>query len=743
MGFSKRVRIGFNVLGRKDIMGYLENEAVKKALEISGYSDLNPAQKQAIEAGLLEDTNFVVAAPTASGKTLLAEIKILDVVRKNKKALYIVPLRALANEKYEDFKGKYEKLGLKIALSVGDMDSSDMWLTKYDIIICTSEKLDSLMRHETPWIMDVGLVVVDEIHLLDSPNRGPTLEIVLTKLRQVANPQILGLSATISNYQELAEWLDAKSVKSDYRPVKLYRGVYYDGEASFQPQRFLQIDSEGNPVMELVDHTLRINKQALVFISTRKHAESAAEKIGDKILFTLSPEDRENLAELSEKIQNILEHKTAQCEKLAACVRKGSAFHHAGLANPQRKLVEDGFKKGLIKILAATPTLAAGVNLPAYRVIIRDLKRFAQFKGMDYLPNMEIEQMLGRSGRPKYDTEGEGILIPKNKAEASYAWENYIKGQPEKIYSKIGVEPVLRVHTLALVASGTCPTKQSLFGFYSKTFYAKQYSDFEGLKNKIEKMLGLLEKFKFITRSNSVNSDNPFRQASTLIGDEELKPTLIGKRVSELYIDPLTANYLITSLGNIGSPSTPFQVAHIICRCLEAKPLLSAKKKDLDYIEGLVSKEGPCLVDKIPKEWDIEYDEYLDSIKTAYFFMNWAQESGEDIILENFGVTPGELRARLDIADWLLYSTSELALLLDHKEILKDIKKFRVRLEYGIKEELLPLIKLKGVGRVRARLLFNSGIKDLGDLRKIPVESLARVVGEKIAENLKAQVEIS
>ncbi len=733
-------------------MNHLDHPSVQKVLELSGYSDLNPAQKQALDAGLLDTGNFVVAAPTASGKTLLAEIKILDIVKKNKKALYIVPLRALASEKYEEFKEKYEKLGLRIAVSIGDMDSSDMWLTKYDIIICTSEKLDSLMRHESPWIHEVGLVVVDEIHLLDSPNRGPTLEIVLTKIRHLANPQILGLSATISNYKELAEWLQAKSIKSDYRPVKLYKGIFYDGEVTFKPevrksvaepvspQRTLEITSEGQPVAELIDHTLRINKQALLFISTRKQAESAAEKIGNKTLFCLTPEERDYLKEASEKIKNSLDHKTAQCEKLASCVLKGSAFHHAGLANSQRRLVEDAFKKGWIKVLASTPTLAAGLNLPAYRVIVRDLKRFQQFKGMDYLPNMEIEQMLGRAGRPKFETEGEGILIPKNKAEAIYAWENYIKGEPEKIYSKVGVEPVLRMHSLALIASGTCNTNQDLFGFYSKTFYAKQFQDFGILKTKIEKVLDLLEKFKFISKSSSqFNSDNPFKPAINLVNNSEIKPTLIGKRVSELYIDPITANYIINSLNRVQNP-TPFSLIHIMCKCLEAKPLISAKKKDMEYIQEVLAKEMINLVDKLPNEWDVEYEEYLDSIKTASFFSGWLDELGEDIILEKFNVTPGELRARLDIADWLLYSMSELALLLDKKDLLSELKKLRIRMEYGIRQELLPLIKLKGIGRVRARLLFNAGVKDIGDLKKIPLQSLGNIVGEKIAENLKDQV---
>ncbi|HLD41920.1 MAG TPA: hypothetical protein VJB06_02705, partial [archaeon] len=368
-------------------------------------------------------------------------------------------------------------------------------------------------------------------------------------------------------------------------------------------------------------------------------------------------------------------------------------------------------------------------------------KRFAKFKGMDYLPNMEIEQMLGRAGRPRYDTEGEGILIPKTKTEAAYAWENYIKGQPEEIKSKLGVEPVLRVHTLALIASNTCQTKQNLFDFYSKTFYSKQYEDFDSMKNKIEKVLGLLEKFKFISRSNSSGfSDNPFKPAATLVGDEELKATQIGKRVSELYIDPITANHLIVSLGKAKSPLVSFPILHVLCRCLEARPSISTKKKDMEFIDEVISTYGSLLLDKPPNEWDIEYDDYIDSIKTAAFFQSWIEEFGEDQILEKFGVTPGELRARLDIADWLLYSMSELALLVGFQEILKDIRKVRVRMEYGIKEELLPLVKLKGVGRVRARLLFNSNIRDLGDLRKVPLESLERLVGPKVAENLKGQV---
>ncbi|MCK4532105.1 MAG: DEAD/DEAH box helicase, partial [Candidatus Aenigmarchaeota archaeon] len=210
---------------------------VKQVLEKSGFSKLNPVQEEALKAGVLEGENLVLAAPTASGKTLVAEFAALNAIKEGRKVVYIVPLRALASEKYHEFKEKYEPLGIRIALSIGDLDSSDHWLARFDLIIVTSEKFDSLLRHGIPWIDQIGLVVADEIHLLNDPGRGPTLEVTLTKLKSMINPQILALSATIRNYEEIAEWLGAKAIRSDYRPVKLYRGVCFDREIHYEPKK--------------------------------------------------------------------------------------------------------------------------------------------------------------------------------------------------------------------------------------------------------------------------------------------------------------------------------------------------------------------------------------------------------------------------------------------------------------------------------------------------------------------------
>ena len=196
--------------------------------------ELRPAQEKAIKKGLLERKNLLVCTPTASGKTLIAELAALkSIIGGNGKAIYIVPLKALASEKYKDFKKRYDGIA-KVALSIGDIDSSDSYLVDYDLIITTSEKLDSLIRHHAPWLSLISTIIVDEIHLLNDPGRGPTLEILITILRQLLKKaQIIALSATIGNPEELSEWLKAELVIDDWRPVKLHKGVYLDGEVQF------------------------------------------------------------------------------------------------------------------------------------------------------------------------------------------------------------------------------------------------------------------------------------------------------------------------------------------------------------------------------------------------------------------------------------------------------------------------------------------------------------------------------
>ena len=197
-------------------------------------TELRPCQAKALKKGLLEGKNLLVCTPTASGKTLVAEFAALKSISEGKgKAIYIVPLKALANEKYKDFKKRYGDIA-RIALSIGDLDSADPYLAEYDLIIATSEKMDSLIRHHAPWLSSIAAVIIDEVHLMNDPGRGPTVEILITILRQLLKKvQIIALSATIGNPEELAEWLDANLVIDSWRPVELHKGIYFNGEIEF------------------------------------------------------------------------------------------------------------------------------------------------------------------------------------------------------------------------------------------------------------------------------------------------------------------------------------------------------------------------------------------------------------------------------------------------------------------------------------------------------------------------------
>lgn len=214
----------------------IEKDIPKELFQIlsSEYTTLRPAQEKSLKKGLLAGKSMLICTPTASGKTLIAELAALkSIMNREGKAIYIVPLKALATEKFKDFKKRYGEF-IKVGLSIGDLDAKDPYLAEYDLIVATSEKLDSLIRHRSPWISEVGVVVVDEIHLMNDPSRGPTLEILITILRQLLKDvQIVALSATIGNPKELAEWLNAELVEDDWRPVKLYKGVSFGGSVEF------------------------------------------------------------------------------------------------------------------------------------------------------------------------------------------------------------------------------------------------------------------------------------------------------------------------------------------------------------------------------------------------------------------------------------------------------------------------------------------------------------------------------
>ncbi|MCD6575550.1 MAG: DEAD/DEAH box helicase [Nanoarchaeota archaeon] len=696
----------------------IKDKIPKELYDKLSIEEFRPPQELAIKKGLLDGKNLVVASPTASGKTLVAEIAIVNnILKKGGKAIYLTPLKSLASEKYNEFKEKYPFLN--VMLSIGDYDSSDPWLQKADIIVCSNEKLDSLMRHNIPWIREVNTIVIDEIHVLDQPDRGPTLEILITRLKEFCkNAQIIALSATIQNAKELAEWLNANLVKSNYRPVELEYGVYLDGKLYFE-DKVKNLPEAKTPEHQIIKDTLDMKKQILVFLSSRRNAEAVAKNAKLVVEKYLTREEKEKLEKLSNEILHVLESPTRQCEILSECVKCGTAFHHAGLVGKQQRMIEDAFKQGLIKLISATPTLSFGVNLPSHTVLVRDLKRYSPDYGSNWIPVLEVQQMFGRAGRPKFDREGRALMIARSEIEKDEIFEKYVKGDPEEIYSKLSAEPILRMQVLGLIASGEVSSKENLLKFFSKTFFAKQYADLEKIEVKLDKVIELLLGYGFIT-----------------IDRNKLLPTQIGKRVAELYIDPESAHLLIEKIKQ-KRKSEMFWL-HSICSCTEMFPLLRVSPKEFTDLQKMYLDFSSELDE--PSPWELDYEIWIRAFKTSLMLFDWINEKTEARILEEYKETPGVLRNRLYIADWLLYSAYELARILKAKELLLPLNKLRLRVKNGVKEELLNLLQLEGIGRVRARKLYRAGIKKISDIRKAPQEKLAGILGPKIAIKIKKQV---
>jgi helicase len=708
------------------------DKQVIELLAKEGLDELYPPQQHAIEAGVLNGKNLVLASPTASGKTLVAELCILQHVLEHRgKAIYLAPLRALASEKFKEFQ-RYSAIKkpngdhVRAGISTGDYDSSDPWLGRYDIILCTNEKADSLLRHKAPWMSELTLVVADEVHLLTEQQRGPTLEVVLTRLTEInPNIQVLALSATVRNAEEVGSWLKAGSVTTDWRPVPLREGIYHDNQVQFRDGASRAILSgTKTPSLDIALDVLSTGGQALIFTETRRSAVEMGRKASVAVKSRLSKPEERALSTIAERILSTGE-KTRLGEALAMQVAAGAGFHHAGLAGIHRGIVEDAFRDGRIKVLAATPTLAAGVNLPARAVVISSYERYEAGYGRYPISVLEYKQFCGRAGRPKYDKFGEALLIARNPDEAEWLMENYVLAQPEKLWSKLAAERVLRPHVLSTVAAGYAHSEEGLYNFFARTFYAHQYGP-RLIKGKIGDILRFL-----------------FKEEMVLMEGKELSASRFGKRVSELYIDPMSAVILRDGLYNRSKKMTDLSILHLISKTPDLSPRPRPRGGEVDKLSLLAEQRSDEFTYPIPTQFEdpVAYEEFLGELKSAQVLSDWIDERTEDQILETRKVEPGDLLRLVQGSEWLILATQELGRLFGHKDLLAPLEMLKVRLAKGVRPELVKLTTLEGVGRVRARMLYDAGLKTIEDIKERSLEQLMsiRTIGPSLAKKIKEQ----
>ena len=719
-------------------------------LKSEGYEELFEPQEQSVKAGLFDEKkNFLITIPTASGKTLIAMLAILSHLSKHKtKVVYLTPLRALTSEKFEEFK-KLEKLNLgrkiKVALSTGDSKEKKEKLENADVIFLTNESMDANMAFQKDWIYDIGLVVSDEIHLIGDNTRGPTLEIILTRFKSgfigKNPPKIIGLSATISNSNELADWLNCELVESTFRRVPLSEAVYSrhiitnqdreETEGNFAKNR--QESRHPKAWIGLGLDTVAEKHQCLIFAMTRKNAVAWAKEAGLDVVKELKPNQKKELEKISKKILPKEDYdNTKLTSELAKTVKNGTAFHHAGLDQRCRTIIENAFKDRHIKLLTATPTLAAGVNLPARRVVIPSVMRYTN-NGLEKISILEYKQMCGRAGRPQYDDIGESIIIAKGYPDEIL--EHYVDGEPEPLESKtLDEDSSLRINLLGFIytASKFNPTSyEKIIKFFSQTFAAYQLSDDSVLEKKITKQLEKLKEYGMITDENG------------------FEPTKFGIRIFYLRIDPETAFDMTGYIEDYlrGTKHT-FGILYMITNLHEfysQYPIPDKYQGDMDD-----------LID--PNEKLYRNQEFLREycFKSLLILYKWIDAMTYQDMSDHFDAEPGDIFYIKENAKDLVYIFTEIIkfwrdyakenkqkkIVSEYQSLIDELDLLKLQIQHGVPEKYLELVKIKQIGRVRAQILYKNGFKNRLDLEKAKIEKLAKIdkIGLTIANNIKAEL---
>lgn len=664
--------------------------------------EFNPAQKAVIESGYLEDkSNYIISIPTASGKTVLGILPALKTILNGGKAIYAAPLLSIQNEKVKEFKA-FEEHGIKVGKHPSNSDLSVM----------VFESFDALTRFSWNVLREVDTLIIDEFHMIGEYSRGPTLESAITRAK-IINPslRIIALSATLKNIDEIEQWLDGKTVEHNYRPVPLNKEVL-DAE-------MFNTKNKNDVIVKIVEKAIEDNSQALSFVSTRRFTESLATYVAKKIDKKTTKEQKQKFKQVADKLLEVPKKKgslpTTTCLKLAEAAEKGVVFHHAGLFNEQKEIIEDEFRKGNILMITATPSLMYGVNLPSKYVVIRDHTRWTS-NGPASIPVFDYEQMSGRAGRPQYDDVGYSYLIAKTMDEAFDLEARYVNGEIELTNSKlIDNKDAIYKQIIAQIASSLSKNLDDLNDFFGKTLYGFQMKNNPSMSMFAQDSLNweLESALEFLLQNGIIRAT-----------PEGLKTTDFGNLIAK-------SNYAVETAVKIKeyvSTMEKLNPAEMIYALAETPdlPLISFKgRKSKDPVRDKLSECGLFAVDIGNPE------------ATTVSLIEWIDERNEYEIENAYNVYSASTRRSAYEASRLVKFAKNTLEVLGNYSNLKDMDYLSARLYYGVKEDIIPLVVgVKRLGRKRARLLMKTFGDNLSEASKKELQKVEGI-GPKLAGKVK------
>ncbi|WP_135821998.1 DEAD/DEAH box helicase [Halostella litorea] len=673
-------------------------EVVPEFADAFSFDEFNRMQREALPAIVDGDENVVASAPTASGKTALAELAICKALAEGGTALFIAPMRALTNEKESEWE-RFEELGYSVYVVTGERDLNPRRARHADILVMTPEKADSATRkHDTrrySFVTDVDCCVIDEVHLLDSDRRGSVLEVTVSRLRRLCDPRIVALSATMPNAGDVAAWLDAPPESTfefgeEYRPVELNADVktYSHGENSFA-DKYRRLYR----ALDLAEPHVRDGGQALVFVSSRQDTVQAAKKTRDEIA------ERDVPVGARGDYDFHTETKRLENETLRKSVLDGVAFHHAGLSKNDKDLVEEWFKEDRIQFLFSTSTLAWGVNLPARCVVIRDTKLHDPLEGEVDMSPLDVLQMLGRAGRPGYDDVGYGWVVCDRSEADKY---RRLLREGKEIESRLAED--LDAHLNAEIAMGTIEDLDDVMTWLETTFYYVRAQsepvayDFENLRDRVRDELERLV-------------DRGFVETDEALG---VSATGLGVLASKFYLRLATAERFHRVAT--GDEVTTDAVLRAVAGATEFDSV-SARQSERDAVSAVLTGQDAGDLEPGPRK-------VLAILRSSMT-----------------GSTPSELRSDA----WVIRQNAVrlLSALRSFLERFADphaaalARRVEARVENGVGERAVGLTAIDGVGSGRASKLASEGVETPADVVDAGVDGLAAAgLSEGVAERV-------
>ncbi|XP_053273755.1 DNA polymerase theta [Pleuronectes platessa] len=728
-------------------------------------------QAQCLTVGqVLQGGNLVYSAPTSAGKTLVSELLMLKrILETKRKALFILPFVSVAKEKMHYLQSVFEEAGVRVEGYMGSTSAAGGFKA-LDVAVCTIERANSLINKliEEDSMGLLGMVVVDELHMVGDSGRGYLLELLLTKIRYIAlkqnttgslseGVQIIGMSATLPNLSLLASWLGAELYQTDYRPVPLLEHLkvgcnIYDKSLSvvrqFTPA--LNIKGDDDHIVSLCYETVSDGRSVLMFCPSKNWCEKLADSIarefynlrladgqGDTNLRPVAL-DQEGLVDVLAQLRRT---PAGLDPILQRTVPWGVAFHHAGLTFDERDVLEGAFRQGMVRVLAATSTLSSGVNLPARRVIIRT----PTFNG-HLLDPLTYKQMAGRAGRKGVDTIGESVLVCK-EAERQKGII-LLKGALQPISSCLvrkegeGVTTSMLRAILEIIVGGVASTPQDVSLYASCSLLAasmkcdgKSRSDEGTNKGAIEACVEWLMDNEFISIQKE-GDDHEERYCPTQLGGATLSSSLSPPEALGIFADlqramkgfvlenDLHILYLITPLYAEWTTIDWYQFFRLW------EQLSSSMKRVAELVgvqEGFLARSvSGKLVAKTEKQ------RRQMAIHKRFFTTLVLQDLVNEVplgtVASKYTCNRGQLQSLQQSASTYAGMVTVFCKRLGWHNMELLLSQYQTRLSFGVQRELVDLVRVSLLNATRARALYTQGLCTVAELARATVADVEKAL---------------